>query len=256
MNARKVTAIVQARMGSTRLPGKVLRHISGRPLLWHLVRRLQNAQHIDHVVIAATTNKEDDRLEEFAVANNVGVYRGSEDDIVDRIHNAAKTYSADIIVRIWGDCPLVDPKLVDTVLSRFVDNDYDYANTFNPPTYPVGMDFEVYSRKTLQRIWNETNDMFYRQYPFEYVYANSTSFKTLYDNNDEDVSNIDLTVDYIEDLESVEEIFRQLHSEEGVFDLGDILKFLESNPRLLTARRGLARNLEYSRAKQLRRSRT
>jgi len=250
---KKVVAIVQARMASTRLPGKVLRDICGKPMLWHIVRRIQHARYIDDVVIACTASGDDDALNEFAVSNALGIYRGSENDIVDRILKAGQVYHADSIVRIWGDCPLVDPKLIDKVLSEFADK-YDYANTFNPPTYPVGIDFEVYSRKTLERIWNETNDMFYRQYPFEYVYGNSTSFKTLYDNNAEDVSNIDLTVDYLEDLELVREVFKGLHREESVFDLADILGFLEAHPELEATNDRLPRNTEYRDARAERRS--
>jgi len=249
----KIVAVIQARMGSTRLPGKMLKDMLGKPMLWHLVTRVQKAKYVDDVVIATTVNKEDESLENFALANNLGIYRGSENDIVDRILNAGKKYNADVVVRIWGDCPLIDPNLIDKVLSKFVSSSYDYANNFNPPTYPAGMSFEVYTLKSLERIWNATNDMFYRQYPFEYVYANSNSFKTMYDRNDKDLSNMHLTVDYIGDFELVTEIFRNLHSEERVFDLGDILKFLEGHPELKQTNEGLARNIEYSKDKELRR---
>jgi spore coat polysaccharide biosynthesis protein SpsF len=249
----KVAAIIQARMGSTRLPGKVLKNMLGKPMLYHLVTRVRNAKYVDDVVVATTVNKEDDAIERFAVASDFGIYRGSQDDIVDRILNAGKKYNADIVVRIWGDCPLIDPNLIDKVLSRFVDGCYEYANNFNPPTYPVCMSFEVYRLEALERIWNATNDMFYRQYPFEYVYANGAAFKTMYDRNDKDLSAMHLTVDYVEDFELVSEVFRNLDSEKGIFDLGDILRFLGSHPELNKAGKKLARNIEYKKDKELRR---
>ena len=182
----KIVAIIQARMESTRLPGKVLKDISGKPMLWHLIKRVQQARHVDEVAIAATTNKADDRLEKFAIDNNLGIYRGSEEDIVDRYLNAGRKFDANIVVRIWGDCPLIDPELIDKLIEKYIDGNYEYANNFNPPTYPTGMNFEIYSLESLERIWKETNDTFYRQYPFEYIYAHHDSFKALYDKNDID----------------------------------------------------------------------
>ena len=247
-----IVAIVQARMRSTRLQGKVLKDILGKPMLWYLVTRVQKAKYIDDVVIATTVNKEDDSLEEFAVDNNLGMYRGSENDIVDRIFNAGEKYNADIVVRVWGDCPLIDPDLIDKVLLEFINGSYNYATNSHPATYPLGMNFEVYSFKSLERIWNEVNDIFYRQYPFEYIYANRDSFKTLSDKNDIDLSNIHLTVDYIEDFELVTEIFKNLYSDTKTFHLGEILKLLESYPALTKMNQGLARNIEFNRAKKLR----
>lgn len=248
----KIVAIVQARMDSSRLPGKVLKEILGKPMLWHLATRVQKAEYVDDVVIATTTHKDDDSLEKFAVHSNLGIYRGSENDLVDRFYNAAKKYDADVVVRVWGDCPLIDPNLIDKVLLGFINGSYDYANNFNPRTYPQGMDFEIYSFKSLQRIWNETDDKFYREYPFEYIYANSDSFKTLYDKNNIDLSDIHLTVDYIADFELVTAIFKSLQSNTRTFQLGEILELLESYPVLKKMNQGLSRNIEYSRDIKLR----
>ena len=247
-----VVAIVQARMESARLPGKVLKDILGKPMLWHLVTRVQKAKYIDDVVIATTVNKEDDSLEEFAVDNNLGIYRGSENDIVDRFFNAGKKYNADIVVRVWGDCPLIDPNLIDKVLLKFINGSYDYADNSHPATYPFGMNFEVYSFKSLERIWNEVDDEFYREYPFEYINANRDSFKTMFDKNEVDLSNINLTVDYIEDFELVTEIFKNLRGDKEPFHLGEILKLLESHPALAEMNQGLARNIEFNKDKKLR----
>lgn len=239
-------------MGSTRLPGKVLKEIVGKPMLWHLVTRVQKARYIDEVVIATTIDKQDNALEKFAVDSNIGIYRGSQNDIVDRFFNAGRKYNGDMVVRVWGDCPLIDPDLIDKVLLQFIDGGYDYANNFNPRTYPAGMSFEVYLFKSLERIWKGTDDAFYREYPFEYIYANHGSFKTLYDKSETDLSNIDLTVDYIEDIELVTEIFKNLHSDNKTFHLEEILKLMESHPELMALNQGLARNIEYRRDTKLR----
>jgi len=246
----KVVGTIQVRMSSTRLPGKALKPICDKPMLWHLVRRVQEAKSIDDVIVATTFNKEDDILERFAVDNDLRVYRGSENDIVDRIFNAGKENDADIVVRVWGDCPLIDPDLIDIVLLRFIEGSYDFATNSHPPTYPFGMNIQVYSMSALERIWNETTDMFYRQYPHEYIYANHDSFKTMYDRNDIDLSNIHLTVDYIEDFELVTEIFKHLYNDRKTFHLGDIVKLLENHPELKEMNQDLVRNIEYNEDKK------
>ena len=248
----RVVAVIQARMGSSRVSGKVLREILGKPMLWHLVSRVQEVEYIDDVVIATTDSRNDDSLEAFAHNFRLGIYRGSENDIVDRILNAGKKYSADAIVRIWGDCPLIDPALIDKVLAEFTEGNYDYANNTNPRTYPAGMDFEVYTLVSLEKIWNETNDSYYRQYPFEYVYDYQDSFRALYDKSDVDLSDIHLTVDYPKDFELVTEIYKHLYDSQQVFHLEDIVRLLEANPDLKTKNKGLARNIEYYRSKKLR----
>jgi spore coat polysaccharide biosynthesis protein SpsF len=247
----KIVAVIQARMGSTRLPGKVLKDILGKPMLWHLVTRVRSASSIDDVVIATTVNREDDGLEEFATNNHLGIYRGSENDIVDRMFRAGRKYGADIVVRVWGDCPLIDPELIDKMVSQFIKQRYDYADNFHPATYPQGMNFEVYSFKSLERIWNEADDSFYREYPSEYVYAHRDSFKTFFDKNDRDFSDIHLTVDYVEDLHLVTEIFKKLYSDKGVFHLGEILDLLEKDPALQKTNQGLARNIEFAKSRRL-----
>lgn len=248
----RIVGIIQARMSSTRLPGKVLKEILGKPMLWYLVTRVQKAKYIDDVVIATTIHKEDDSLQQFAVGNNLGIYRGSENDIVDRLLNAGKKYDADVVVRVWGDSPLIDPEIIDKVLARFISGNYDYANNFNPPTYPAGMNFEIYSSKSLQRIWKETDDKFYREYPFEYIYAHHNSFKTLYDKNDVNLSDIYLAVDYIEDFELVAEILKNLHSDNKIFGTKDVLKLIQKYPKLRDVNKGLERNIEFNRDKKLR----
>ena len=246
----RVVAVVQARMGSTRLPGKVLKNILGKPVLWHIVNRVQKAKHVNEVVIAATTSPEDEKLEKFAADCSLGIYRGSVNDIVDRFLGAGKKFQADVVVRVWGDCPFVDPEIIDKMLSKFINGNYDYANNANPATYPPGMDIELYSMKSLERIQQETLEPFYREYPFEHVYKRGDSFKTFYDKNDIDLSHINLTVDYIEDFRLATEIYKCLYKDGEVFHLGQILNLMEKHPELKEMNSGLPRNIEFNRDKK------
>ena len=248
-----IIAIIQVRMGSTRLPGKVLREIMGKPMLWYLINQISGSTFVNDFVVASTEKEEDDAIEKFANKHSFKLYRGSENDIVDRFYQAGKACNADIIVRIWGDCPLIDPKLIDKLLGKFIDGDYDYANNFNPAIYPAGMNFEVYTFASLEVIWRETSDRFYREYPFEYVYAHEKFFKTLYDKNDADLSDIHLTVDYIEDFKLITRIIRELDKKNKVFHLEDILEFIKKHPKLEGLNKDLKRNIEYREELQRRR---
>ena len=241
----KVAAIIQARMGSTRLPGKALKKIQGKTILWHIINRVKHSKLIDYVIIACTIKNEDKAIEDFAKKNSIKVYRGNVNDIVDRFYNAAKIVDADIIVRLWGDCPLIDPKLIDDALKVFIDKKIDYLNNFNPPSYPSGLNFEIYSFETLYKILKNTKDAFFREYPFEYVYNNKQSFKTFYDKNKEDLSNIHLTVDYQQDFDLISVIFEKLLKRGKIFYLEDIIKLIKEKPELQMLNINLKRNIEY-----------
>lgn len=242
-----VVAIVQARMGSTRLPEKALKKIQGKTILWHIINRIKHSMLIDDVIIACTIKNEDKTIEDFAKKNSIKVYRGRVDDIVDRFYNASKKADADIIIRLWGDCPLVDPELIDKALKVFIEKRLDYSNNFNPPSYPGGLNFEIYSFKTLETILENTKDPFFREYPFEYVYAYEQSFKTFYDKNKEDLSNIHLTVDYQQDFDLISKIFEKLSKKDEIFHLKDIVNLINKNPELQTLNMDLKRNIEYER---------
>lgn len=242
-----VVAVVQARMGSTRLPEKALKEIQGKTILWHIINRVKHSKLIDDIIIACTIKKEDIAIEKFAKKNSFKVYRGSVNDIVDRFYNAAKMVDADIIIRLWGDCPLVDPELIDDALKVFVDQGLDYSNNFNPPSYPAGLNFEIYNFKTLDAIMKNTKDPFFREYPFEYIYAFEQSFKTYYDTNKKDLSSIHLTVDYQQDFDLISKIFEKLSKNKEIFHLKDIVDLINNNQELQTLNMDLKRNIEYER---------
>jgi len=143
----KIVAIIQARMSSTRLPGKVLMEICGKPLLWHVVNRVSHSKYISQIVIATSTNPKDDEIEKFAKKYKLKVFRGSENDCLDRYYKAAKKYKADVIVRITADCPLICPEIIDRVIAEFKKNNSDYVSNSIIHTFPDGVYVEVFRLK-------------------------------------------------------------------------------------------------------------
>ena len=141
----KIIALVQARIGSTRLPGKVLKKIVNRPVIDLLLTRLSESKKIDQIVVATSKNTKDDTLKDVVESLGYDCFRGSEDDVLDRYYQAAKEAEADSVVRITGDCPLIDPAIVDEVIDRYRKNGVDYASNFTPPTFPDGLDTEVFT---------------------------------------------------------------------------------------------------------------
>ena len=145
-----VVAIIQARLGSTRLPGKVLKKIQNKVVLDYVIDRLKTCKKIDEIVLAITTNKKDDVLEKYAKDKKINYIRGSEEDVLSRYYEAAKKYNADIIVRITSDCPLIDPKIVDEIITKHLENNADYTANIIERTYPRGLDTEVFNFNTLE----------------------------------------------------------------------------------------------------------
>ena len=164
-----IVAIVQARMGSTRLPGKVLKPIMGKPMLWYLVKRLERTANVDKVVIATSEEKNNDVIRDFCKQYSINCFSGSEQDVLDRFYKAAEQYKADIVIRITGDCPLLDPGLIGGMLDEFISSQkYEYygvacgagASTeeFNGHRYPDGLDAEIFKFSVLKKAWNEAKD--------------------------------------------------------------------------------------------------
>ena len=148
-----ITAIIQARMGSTRLPGKVLKEISGHSMLWHVVTRVRQANTLDQVVVATSDKVSDDAIASFCEQEGFLCFRGSESDVLDRYYQAARWAGATVVVRITADCPLIDPVVIDQVVSAYLENDCDYANNVMQRTYPDGLDAEAFSFEALAQAW-------------------------------------------------------------------------------------------------------
>jgi glutamate-1-semialdehyde 2,1-aminomutase/spore coat polysaccharide biosynthesis protein SpsF len=245
----KIVAIVQARVGSTRLPGKVMADVAGHPMLWHVVHRTKQARLVNEVVIATTTLRADDAIAAFAKAHDIIVFRGSEQDTLDRYYQAAKAVSADIVVRISGDCPLVDPTVVDRVVEVFGRGDYDYVSNTLYYTYPDGLDVEAFSFTSLEKAWREARLPAEREHVTSYI-RTSGQFRLFNVKNDTNLSarNLRWTVDEPADLEFMREIYRYLGQDNRIFGMNGVLRLLEDHPELLEINRGIVRNEGYYRS--------
>jgi spore coat polysaccharide biosynthesis protein SpsF len=233
----KVVAIIQARMGSTRLPGKVLAAIHGHPMLWHVVRRTQAATTLDEVIVATTTQPADDTIVAFCREHSLSCFRGSEDDVLDRYYRAALQQNADAVVRITSDCPLIDPEIVDKTVRAFLQERPDYASNGVVRTYPRGLDTEVMTFEALELAWCEARQPYERSHVTPYLYEIPGRFKVLSVTADQDYSACRWTVDTPEDLEFVRAVYARFTSESFLWS--DILKMLEREPALAEINRSI-----------------
>jgi len=233
---RKTVVIIQARMGSSRLPGKVLKEIKGKPMLWHIIARVQQSRQIDKIVIATTNNKEDDELHKFIINTGVSCFRGSEDNVLERYYLAAKKYRATTIVRLTGDNPLVDPIIIDATIKFFHSNSFRYvSNTALPDekrTIPLGLGCEVFSFELLEEAYINASEGYEKEHVTPYMYFKQDSVGGYSINWDGQLLNYRLTVDTIEDFEFISEIYRQLYLGNHDFYLKDIINFIDAHPEI------------------------
>lgn len=223
----KIIATVQVRMGSKRLRRKALALIGGEPMTWHIVRRLRQAQSLDDVVLAIPAH--DAALIKLATARGVPYFPGSERDLVGRLRGAARAFKATAIVRITGDCPLVDHEVVDKIVQFYLNNpEFEYVSNSNPLTYPDGLDVEVYPRATLERLIQETpKESVWRGWFAPYVWEHD--FRQHNVEYTPNLSGLRWTVDYAEDLEFVRQVYARLGDD---CLMGDVLALLEREPEL------------------------
>lgn len=230
-----IVAIIQARTGSTRLPGKVLKKVDGIPLLKYMVERVRKSLLIDKLVIATTTLKQDDIIIEFCDEFKVEHFRGNINDLVSRYFECATKYSAATIVRLTSDCPLIDPKIIDEVITLFIEKCADYAANTNPPitnSYPGGTDVSVFSYKALKRIFTDCKNTFDREHITYCFFNKHSDYKTVQLLHDEDLSGYRYTIDYPEDFEVVKYLIRELKKQKRFGYLNEIIELLDSNEKV------------------------
>jgi len=227
-------AIIEARMASTRLPGKVLRPIMGRPMLELLIERLQRAETLDCILVATTEKGADDPICALAERLGIGYYRGSEEDVLDRVLRTARAFSVADIIEITGDCPLIDPAVVDRVVREYRGYSCEYASNVIRRTYPRGMDTQVFSTAVLERVARLTDDPAYREHVSLYIYEHPEIFRlcSIESGLPEWVTRLRLTVDTGEDFTLVSAIFEALSPQNPAFGLSDIVRLLEERPDL------------------------
>lgn len=233
-----IVTIIQARVGSSRLPGKVLKDIDGKPMLMRVVNRVQRAELPDSVVVATSTEPGDDAVVELCNKNQIAVFRGSESDVLDRYYWAASRYAADLIVRITSDCPLIDPEVLDRTITTFLESQADYASNSLVRTYPRGLDVEVVARTSLEQAWREAKEGYERVHVTPFFYRNPDRFRCVNVAAERDYSNCRWTVDTSADLEFVRAVYARL-ADAAQFVWRDVIALLDREPTLADINRGV-----------------
>ncbi|MDA8532803.1 glycosyltransferase family protein [Candidatus Pelagibacter bacterium] len=239
----KVVAIVQARMSSSRLPGKVMMKLVNKPVLAHIVERLSYCKMIENIVVATTTETSDDLVKDYCTNNKIDCYRGDLEDVLDRYYHAAKIYHADPIVRITCDCPVIDPVVVDMIINGYLSGEYDCYGLGGK--FPDGLDCTVYSFSALEKAWREAKLKSEREHVGPYIEKNPNLFKN---GSLELFQNLDhhrWTLDVHDDYELLNKIFNALYRPDSPFLVNEILKFMQSNPTLLSINNKVIRNEGY-----------
>ena len=233
----KIVTVIQARMGSTRLPGKVLLPLADKPLILRMYERVKLSKHAGEIVIAITNDQSDNQLFSLCQQNGIDVFRGHTLDLLDRHYKAAKKFNADVVLKIPSDCPLIDPEIIDKVILYYINNreKFDFVSNLHPPTYPDGNDVEVMSFKTLENAWINAKKDFEREHTTPYIWENPDKFR---------IGNVEwetrkdysmthrFTIDYKEDYEFIRRVYEELYPTNKRFGLNDILNLLEEKPEI------------------------
>jgi len=235
-------AILQARVSSSRLPGKVLKPLLGRPMILRQIERLRRATRIDRLVVATSTDPSDDPLYQLCQAAAIDCERGSLEDVLDRFYQTARKYAPTQVVRLTGDCPLADPAVVDATIAFHLENRLDYTSNALEPTFPDGLDAEVMRFECLERAWKEARLPSEREHVTPYMYHHRELFRVGSYRHAKDLSQWRWTVDEPEDLALVRRIYEALYLANPAFDMGDILRLVEQEPALAAMNSRFERN--------------
>lgn len=231
----RLGAIVQARTGSTRLPGKVLKKIADKTVLEHVVERLKFSTKLDTIIVSTTINPIDDSIVDLCKKQKIPFFRGSEFNVLERYYETASHYNLDVIVRVTSDCPLIDPIIVDSVIRKYLHSKYDLVTNAglidSQRTFPRGLDLEVFSFDILKIAHSKATHEYHKEHVTPYIYENFNNLYTV--KSLIDYSNYRLTLDTHEDWILINRIFDLLYIEEKYFGLSEIVSLLEQNPSLV-----------------------
>jgi spore coat polysaccharide biosynthesis protein SpsF len=231
----KIVTVVQARTGSSRLPGKVLMDILGETVLYRQLERMKRAKLIGTIVVATTPKQDDDPIISIAESLGLRSFKGEEDDLLDRHYQAALPFEPDAVIKIPSDCPLIDPEVIDRVIQVYLDSDADFVSNLHPPTYPDGNDVEVMSWKALETAWKEASKAMEREHTTPFIWEHTDRFKvvnvTWKTGLDYSMSHR-FTIDYPEDYQFIHRVYEELHPTKPDFGLVDILDLLAANPAI------------------------
>lgn len=236
--------MIQARTDSSRLPNKILKIIEDKPLLWHVINRAKQVKNVDQVILITTRREIDKKLIDIANESQILSFQGDVLDVLNRHYQCALEFDADPIIRITSDCPLIDPVLVGEILEFFLSNNYDYvSNTINP-TYPDGLDTEIFSGTALKQAANQAKLKSEREHVTSYIKNYPEKFKLYNYKNEQDYSKFRWTVDEKRDLDFVRQIYFEMRPKK-IFFMNDILKIISKNPKIQKINSGIIRNEGY-----------
>ena len=225
-----IVAILQARMSSTRLPGKVLKTILGRPMLELQIERVKRCETIDRLVVATSVNAEDRAIVELCRRLGIDSFIGSLQNVLDRLYQTAKRYDPDHVVRITGDCPLIDPEFIDILISFYMEEGCDYASNCRPPTLPDGLDAEIFKFQVLHQIWEEATDPYHLEHVTPFIVSHPERFDLANYSYEKNYSHLRWTVDEPEDFQFVEQVYEALYHVNPCFGMKDVLAMLRQRP--------------------------
>lgn len=238
----KVLGVLVARMSSRRLPGKVLRPVMGRPMLEFQLERFKRAKSPCKIIFATSTDPDDDAIEALAARLGTDCHRGALDDVLDRLTTAGRAHGAEHIIRVGGDCPLMDWRIIDRIVALHIEEGNDFTSNIYPPTFPDGMDVEVYSMDFMERLWTETSLPSERELISPNIAAKSGRYRIGNLARSPDLSHLRLTVDETDDLEVVCKICAALYPGNPDFTIEDIIKLMDADPTIAAINSSFARN--------------
>jgi spore coat polysaccharide biosynthesis protein SpsF len=224
-------------MGSSRLPGKVILPLAGKPLLLRMYDRVAASKYVSEIIIAVTEDQSDNELAVLCQKNNLNFFRGSSVDLLDRHYKTAKKYNAEAVVKIPSDCPLIDSDIIDKVILYYINNSdkFDFVSNLHPPSYPDGNDVEIMSITTLEYAWINAKKDFEREHTTPYIWENADKFRignVLWETGFDYSMTHRFTIDYKEDYEFIKRVYNELYHKNPKFELNDILSLLKEKPEL------------------------
>jgi spore coat polysaccharide biosynthesis protein SpsF len=237
-----ILAILQARFSSSRLPGKVLKPILGKAMLLFQIERLQHSKMIGKLVVATSDDISDDGIEKICLDNNIEVFRGDLNNVLDRFYQCIRTYNPEHVVRLTGDCPLADWQVVDQVIQYHLDSNNDYTSNSLPPTYPDGLDVEVVKSEALEEAWKKATLSSEKEHVTYYINQRPNDFQIGNFKHSQDLSELRWTVDEPEDFFFVEKVYQALYKNNPLFTMYDVLSLLKEYPEMTQINNNFNRN--------------
>mgnify|MGYP003999349241 CR=1 FL=1 len=244
---KKITVMIQARTGSTRFPKKTLAKINNKPMIWYVINRVKMIKSVEQIALITTRKKSDKILLKIAKENNIIGFSGDVHDLLSRHYECALKINADPIIRITSDCPLTDPKLVEKILKFYLNNNYDYVSNVIKPSYPDGLDIEIFSLSALKKAVKNAKLMSEREHITPYFIKNSNKFKLYNIENKKNLSHLRWTVDQIEDIKFIRKIYSKMKPK-TIFSMNDILKIICNEPKLQKINQKYNRNEGYAKS--------